>query len=113
MTAANAASRALKNTCAVHQPRRTTVTFGARATVKMPRLPPARPATIHGLRMPYVEDVRSLSLPKNGLATIDNSEPTLVTSASRPGAASMPTRSLTFNANETSSGARNSREVPV
>lgn len=34
------------------------------------------------------------------------SEPTLVTSASRPGAASMPTRPSTFNASETSSGAQ-------
>jgi hypothetical protein len=111
MTAASAASRALKNTCAAHQPRRTTMMLGARATVKMPRLPPARPATIQGL--PHGEEVRSLSLPKNGLANIDSSEPTLVTSASRLGAALMPTRSLTFNASETSSGARNSREVPV
>jgi len=89
------------------------VTSGARATVKIPRLPPAKPAIIQGLRMPHRDDVRSLSLPKNGLATIDSSEPTLVTSASRLGAASIPTRSFTFNASETSSGARNSSEVPV
>jgi Phage integrase, N-terminal SAM-like domain len=79
----------------------------------VPRLPPARPATIHGLRMPHRADARSLSRPKIGLATIDSSAPTLVTSASRPGAASIPTRSLTFNASDTNSGARNSREVPV
>ncbi len=113
MTAATAASKALKNTCAAHQPRSTTVMFCARPTVRIPRLPPARPASIHGLRMPHGEQVRSLSLPKNGLATIDSSEPTLVTSASRPGAASMPTRPLTFKASETSSGARNNREVPM
>ena len=87
--------------------------LGASATVRMPRLPVARPTAIQGLRMPHREEVRSLSLPKNGLATIASREPTLVTSASRPGAASMPTRSLTFNARETNRGARNSREVPV
>ena len=113
MTAAMAARRALKNTWAMHQPRRTTAVLGARATTRMPRLPAVRPATIQGRRMPHADVVRSLSLPKNGLATIASREPTLVTRASRPGAASVPTRSLTFNARETRSGARNSSEVPV
>lgn len=63
--------------------------------------------------MPHGEEVRSLSLPKSGLATIDSSEPTLVTSASRSGAASMPTRPLTVKASEASSGARNDSDVPM
>ena len=79
----------------------------------MPTLPPARPTTIQGLRMPHAEVVRSLSLPNSGFATMASNEPMLVTSASRPGAASMPTSSSTFNASETSNGARNSSEVPV
>ena len=87
--------------------------LGATATVRMPRQPPARPTSIQGLRMPHREVVRSLSLPKNGLATIASREPMLVTSASRPGAWSMPTSALTLRARETSSGARSSSAAPA
>ena len=55
--------------------------FGARATVRMPVLPPTSPTTIQGRRMPHRDVVRSLSRPKNGLLTIDSSDPTPVTRA--------------------------------
>ena len=59
---------------------------GARATVTMPRLPPTRPATIQGLRMPHGEEVRSLSLPKNGFPTMASRAPIPVTRARLLGA---------------------------
>jgi hypothetical protein len=62
--------------------------------------------------MPSREEVRSLSLPKNGLPTIANNEATPVTSPRLTGARSIPTSELTFNANVTSNGARNTRLVP-
>ena len=61
--------------------------------------------------MPSRAEVRSLSLPKNGLPTIASRAPTPATSARLFGACAVPTRELTFNANVTSSGARNSRLV--
>jgi len=61
-TATIAASRALKNSWAMHQPTRTTGMLGANATMRMPREPPTRPTTIQGRRMPSRDDVRSLSL---------------------------------------------------
>ena len=63
--------------------------------------------------MPHREVVRSLSLPKNGLATIASREPMLVTSASRLGACVDADEALTFRARETSSGARNSSAAPA
>ena len=57
--------------------------------------------------------VRSLSLPKNGLANIASRAPTPATSARLFGALSVPTSELTFNAKLTSRGARNSRTVPM
>src|ERR1022692_684756 len=106
-----AASSALKNSWATHHPARTTGMLGANATIKMPREPPASPVIIHGRRMPSGDAVRSLSLPKNGLATIASSAPVPATSARLPGARSIPTSELTFNAKVTSKGAMNSREV--
>ena len=78
-----------------------------------PADPPSQPPTIHGRRIPSDEVVRSLILPKNGLATIDTRDPTPATSARLFGAASIPTRELTFRANVTSSGAMNTSEVPM
>ena len=43
---------------------------GATATTRTPSEPPSRPMTIHGRRMPHRHDVRSLSLPKNGLPSM-------------------------------------------
>ena len=48
--------------------------LGANATTRTPREPPTRPMTIHGRRMPSFDEVRSLILPKNGLAKIDSKE---------------------------------------
>ena len=86
---------------------------GASATVRVPTAPPARPTSIHGRRIPSRDVVRSLSRPKNGLLTIANSDPTPVTSARLRGARSMPTRSLTLRASDTSSGARKSSAPPA
>ena len=69
--------------------------------------------TIQGRRMPNRDEVRSLILPKNGLANIDSRAPIPVTSARLFGARSIPTSELTFNARVTSNGARNSRQVPM
>ena len=87
--------------------------LGATATTRTPREPPTRPMTIHGRRMPSRDEVRSLILPKNGLANMASRAPTPVTSARLFGARSIPTRELTFNARVTSRGARNSRMVPM
>ena len=76
-------------------------------------VPPTSPTSIHGRRMPRRDVVRSLNRPKSGLLTIASSEPTPVTSARFFGASSMPTRSLTFSASDTSSGPRKSREPPA
>lgn len=43
--------------------------LGAKARSRIPNEPPTRPITIHGRRMPRRDEVRSLILPKNGLAT--------------------------------------------
>ena len=85
--------------------------LGASATVKTPREPPTRPMTIHGRRMPSCDEVRSLILPKKGLANMANREPTPATRARLLGALSVPTSELTFNAKVTSRGARNTRPV--
>jgi hypothetical protein len=61
--------------------------------------------------MPSREVVRSLSLPKTGFPTMANRAPVPVTNAKLPGACSIPTSELTFNASVTSRGARNSRLV--
>ena len=87
--------------------------LGASATTRMPREPPTRPMTIQGRRMPSRDEVRSLILPKNGLANIASRAPTPATSARLFGACSIPTSELTFNAKVTSRGARNSRLVPM
>ena len=44
-------------------------------------MPPARPTSIQGRRIPSREVVRSLSLPASGLLTMDSSDPTPVTRA--------------------------------
>ena len=110
-TATMAASSALKNNWAMHHPTRTTGILGASATIPMPTEPPIRPVTIHGRRMPSGDAVRSLILPKNGLATMANRAPIAATSARLPGACLIPTSEFTFNAKVTSRGARNRREV--
>jgi len=106
-----AASSALKPTWATHHPSRTTEMVGATATTRTPSVPPTRPPTIHGRRIPRGEDVRSLSLPQNGLVNMATAAPTPATSARLLGACSSPTREFTFNARLTSSGARKSRQV--
>src|SRR5215213_8712807 len=95
----------------MHHPTRTTGMLGARAIATIPDEPPSRPITIQGRRIPQREEVRSLILPKNGFATIDNSPPTPATSDRLLGARSAPTSELTFRANVTRRGARNSRLV--
>ena len=87
--------------------------FGAVATTIVPKAPAATPVTIQGRRIPHLAVVRSLSRPNRGLATMASSDPTPVTMARFPGAASMPTRSFTFNASDTRSGARKSSDPPV
>ena len=87
--------------------------LGATATTRIPADPPSSPITIQGRRMPSGEAVRSLSLPKNGLANMARNAPTPATSERLLGARSVPTRSLTFNDRLTSSGARKSRMVPM
>ncbi len=87
--------------------------LGANATMRMPTEPPTRPITIQGRRMPNGDDVRSLNLPKNGLLTMARMAPTPATRARPAGARSIPTNELIFNANVTSSGARNTRHVPM
>src|SRR5204863_9268805 len=109
--ATSAARTALKRSWAMHHPTRTTGTLGARATTRIPREPPSRPRTIHGRRLPQREVVRSLILPKNGFPTIVNRAPVPATSDRLFGARSVPTSELTFKANVTRSGARNSRLV--
>ena len=111
MTATIAASSALKNSWAMHHPRRTTGMLGASATITMPTEPPARPVTIHGRRMPSGDAVRSLIRPKNGLPTKATRAPIEATSARLAGACLIPTSESTFKAKVTSRGARNSREV--
>ena len=85
--------------------------LGANATMRMPTEPPIRPVTIHGRRMPSGDAVRSLILPKNGLAAMANRAPIAATSARLFGACLIPTSESTFNAKVTSKGARNRREV--
>ena len=63
--------------------------------------------------MPIRDEVRSLILPKNGLAKIASREPVPVTSARPLGARSIPTSELTLRARETSRGAMNTSEVPM
>ncbi len=63
--------------------------------------------------MPSGEEVRSLILPKNGLANMARNAPTPATSDRLLGARSVPTSALTFSDRLTSSGARNSRIVPM
>ena len=65
--------------------------------------------TIQGRRMPSRDEVRSLILPKNGLANMASRAPIPATSARLFGAWSIPTSELTFKARVTSRGARNSR----
>jgi hypothetical protein len=101
----------LKKIWAMHHPTTTTRMLGANATARIPDEPASRPMTIHGRRMPHDEEVRSLILPKNGFATIDSSPPTPATSDRLLGARSAPTSELTFRANVTRRGARNSRLV--
>jgi hypothetical protein len=100
-----AASSALKNSWAMHQPKRTTGMLGASATTRVPTEPPARPITIQGRRMPHRDEVRSLRRPLRGLPNIATREPTPATTAKRRGACSIPTRESIFNANVTSNGA--------
>src|SRR3954471_9758607 len=95
----------------MHHPTRTTGTVGADATMRIPKQPPPRPRTIHGRRIPHGEEVRSLILPKNGFPTIVNRAPVPATSDKLLGARSTPTSELTFKANVTRRGARNSRLV--
>src|SRR5579883_251571 len=97
----------------MHQPTRSTATLGASAAVRMPSEPPTTPTTIHGRRIPSDSDVRSLILPKKGLATMDSSAPIEATSARLVGAWVIPTRALTFRASVTRMGARNSKLVAV
>ena len=87
--------------------------LGASATTRIPTEPPSRPATSQGRRMPSREAVRSLILPKNGLANMARNAPTPATSERLLGARSVPTSALTFNDRLTSRGARKSRMVPM
>src|SRR3989442_12552784 len=95
----------------MHHPTRTTGMLGANATIRMPRVPPTRPMTIHGRRMPSRDEVRSLILPKNGLPTMATRAPIPATSARLFGACLIPTRELTLSGKVTSNGARKTRLV--
>ena len=87
--------------------------LGANATTSTPKEPPTKPMTIHGRRMPSREEVRSLSLPKNGSPTMATKAPIPVTTAKLLGACSMPTSELTFKAKVTRQGAvMSTRSVP-
>jgi hypothetical protein len=97
----------------MHHPNTTVGTFGASATTRIPDVPPSRPITIQGRRMPSRDGVRSLSLPKSGLANRASSAPTPATIERLPGARSIPTSELTFNERLTRSGARKSRITPM
>ena len=87
--------------------------LGATATTSTPSEPPTRPMIIQGRRMPNRDVVRSLSLPKSGLPTIATRLPIPVTSPRLAGARSIPTSALTFSAKVTSTGASNTRMVPM
>ena len=87
--------------------------LGASATTRTPSVPPTRPMTIHGRRMPSRDEVRSLILPKNGFTNIASRAPVPATSARLLGACSIPTSELIFSDRLTSSGARNTRIVPM
>ena len=97
-TATIAASIALKNSCARHQPISTTQTPGAKATTRMPKDPPARPTIIQGRRIPHRDVVRSLNRPKKGFATRATSDPVAATTDRLEAARSVPTRELTLSA---------------
>ncbi len=62
--------------------------------------------------MPNLPAVRSLSLPKNGLANSARKAPTPVTSARLFGAWSLPTSESTFRAKVTSRGASSCKVAP-
>jgi hypothetical protein len=83
--------------------------LGANATIRMPTVPPSRPMTIHGRRMPSRDEVRSLILPKKGLPNIATSAPIPATSARLFGARAIPTRELTRRGKVTRIGARKTR----
>ena len=85
--------------------------LGAKARTRMPIEPPTRPITIQGRRMPRRDDLRSLILPKNGLAIMETRAPIPATSAMLFGASLIPTSALTFSGMVTSSGGRKSRLV--
>ena len=110
-TATIAASIALKNSCARHQPISTTQTRGAKATTRMPTDPPARPTIIHGRRIPHRDVVRSLKRPKRGFATRATSDPVAATNDRLEAARSAPTSELTLRAKVTSRGAMKTRLV--
>src|SRR5438132_3791135 len=110
-TAIKAASSALKNSWAIHHPTRTTAMLGANAIIRMPTVPPSRPMTIHGRRMPSRDQVRSLILPKKGLPNIATRAPSPATSARLLGACLIPTSELTLSGKVTSNGARKTRLV--
>jgi hypothetical protein len=63
--------------------------------------------------MPSGDAVRSLILPKNGLANMARNAPVPATSDRLVGARSVPTSAFTFSDRLTSSGARNTRMVPM
>ena len=85
--------------------------LGANETIATPRVPPIRPMTIHGRRIPSRDVVRSLILPKNGLPKMDTKAPIPATSARLLGACLMPTSALTRKGSVTSIGARKTRLV--
>src|SRR5256884_6513733 len=95
----------------MHHPTRTTAMLGANATTRMPTVPPTRPMTIHGRRMPSREEVRSLILPNNGLPNIAARAAIPATSARLFGACLIPTSELTLSGKVTSNGARKTRLV--
>ena len=88
--------------------------LGASATTRIPTRPAEQarsPSRV--VACPSGEVVRSLSLPKNGLANMARNAPTPATSDRLLGARSVPTSALTFNDRLTSSGARKSKMVPM
>src|SRR5690606_25526489 len=83
-TAVIAASSAWMPSCVTAHPTTSTGIDGATATRQSPTAPAAVPPSIHGLRMPNRERVRSDSRPNSGFPMIPNTAPTAATRDSDP-----------------------------
>ena len=78
----------------------------------VPTVPPARPTSTHGRRIPSGEVVRSESRPNTGFPTTATSDPRPATTARLFGALS-PTSASSLSAKVTTSGAMSMMMTPV